>query len=234
MEESVVAIIPARGGSKGLPKKNIADLGGKPLIAWTIEAALKSPLIERVIVTTDSEDIADTAVKYGAEAPFLRPAEISGDYALTEDALYHALKWLEDNENKRYSIWVYLQPTDVFRCGGIVNKVVERLYGNTELDTVFAACPEHKNFWARKGDTFSRLTERGYLPRQKKEHIYREDTGIACATREYVIRSKRRIGERVDIVVHDTEYGFVDIHTEFDLWLAGKIITELGVDPNGE
>src|SRR5690554_3569545 len=93
-----VAIIPARGGSKRIPRKNIKDFCGKPMIAWSIEAALKSACFDRVIVSTDDQEIADVAKKYGAEVPFMRPAELSDDYAGTIPIIKQAIEWLTKNE----------------------------------------------------------------------------------------------------------------------------------------
>ena len=93
----VLALIPARGGSKGIKDKNITPLCGKPLIAYSVLAAKNSRYIDDVVVTTDSERIAETAKAYGAEVPFLRPAELASDTAKTIDAVLHAVKWLEDH-----------------------------------------------------------------------------------------------------------------------------------------
>ena len=93
-----VAIIPARGGSKRIPRKNIKDFCGKPMIAWSIEAALKSGCFDRVIVSTDDQEIADVAKQYGAKVPFMRPAELSDDYAGTIPVIKHAVEWLTQSE----------------------------------------------------------------------------------------------------------------------------------------
>ena len=93
-----VAIIPARGGSKRIPRKNIKDFHGKPMIAWSIDAALKSGCFERVIVSTDDEEIAEVALHFGAEVPFMRPEELSGDYVATIPVIKHAVQWLEANQ----------------------------------------------------------------------------------------------------------------------------------------
>lgn len=93
-----VAIIPARGGSKRIPRKNIKEFCGKPMIAWSIEAALKSGCFDRVIVSTDDQEIASVAKKYGAEVPFMRPAELSDDYAGTIPVIKQAIEWLTKNE----------------------------------------------------------------------------------------------------------------------------------------
>ena len=110
-----IAIIPARGGSKRLPGKNIKALGGKPLIAWTIEAALHSGCFDRVIVSTDDQAIADVAVAFGAEVPFLRPVELSGDMATSDAVIEHAVNWLEQHEALTIDTVALLQPTSPFR-----------------------------------------------------------------------------------------------------------------------
>src|SRR4051812_920947 len=95
---SILAIIPARGGSKGIPRKNLIEVANRPLIAWTVAQALEARSIARVVVTTDSSEIAEVARAYGAETPFLRPAEISTDASTTEAAMFHAMDWLESEE----------------------------------------------------------------------------------------------------------------------------------------
>jgi len=100
MKEKCIAIIPARGGSKRIPRKNIKLFHGKPLIAYSIEAALKSELFDKVIVTTDDEEIASIAKKYGAEVPFIRPKELSDDFTNTKDVIDHALKYFEERGEK--------------------------------------------------------------------------------------------------------------------------------------
>ncbi len=90
-KKTIIAIIPARGGSKGLPGKNIKELCGKPLIAWSIEAGLKSKYLDEVMVTTDSKDIADISKQYGASVPFLRPDELAGDTSTTFEVVKHAI-----------------------------------------------------------------------------------------------------------------------------------------------
>lgn len=232
MSESVLALIPARGGSKGLPRKNLSILAGKPLIAWTIEAAKSCPLVTRTVVSTDDEEIARIAKQFGAEVPFLRSPELSGDSVTSEEVLLHALNWIEEKENKRYDILLYLQPTDPFRRNNIIFDVIKSLIEHPEIETVFAARPDHKNYWAMRGGTYVRLDERGHAPRQIKAHIYREDTGIACATRISVIKKGRRIGDRVLIVPHSSPGDFIDIHTELDLWLANQLATERNELPN--
>jgi len=94
-----ICVIPARGGSKRIPRKNIKEFNGKPIIAYSIEAALKSNCFDQVIVSTDDDEIAEVAKKYGAQVPFLRPDELSNDYAGTIPVIKHAIEWMEDNKN---------------------------------------------------------------------------------------------------------------------------------------
>lgn len=108
MIKDAIAIIPARGGSKRIPKKNMKDFFGKPLIVYSIETALKSNLFEKVVVTTDDEEIATIAKKYGAEVPFIRPDELSDDFTGTVDVVNHAIKYLEDQgEHYDYVCTIY-------------------------------------------------------------------------------------------------------------------------------
>src|SRR6185436_3697400 len=119
----VLAILPARGGSKGLPRKNVRLIAGKPLIAYSIEAARSSPLVSRVIVSTDDDEIADVSKRYGADVPFRRPAELAVDIAPTEPVLQHALAYVEETERQPVDAVLFLQPTDIFRSQRIVHRV---------------------------------------------------------------------------------------------------------------
>jgi len=120
----ITALIPARSGSKGVPNKNIRLLGGHPLLEWSIKAAKKSKLIDRVIVSTDSEEYAKIAIQFGAEVPFLRPAEISGDRATDYDFIAHALDWfLAEGCEPEYV--VHIRPTTPFRDPILIDKAIE-------------------------------------------------------------------------------------------------------------
>ena len=127
--DKIVAIIPARSGSKGVPHKNIRELGGYPLIDWTIKACLKSRLIDRVIVSTDSDDYAQIAIKLGAEVPFLRPSEISGDNSTDYDFILHCLDWLKCHGCEP-DLLIHMRPTTPFRVPAVIDEAIEAFLGN--------------------------------------------------------------------------------------------------------
>lgn len=132
----VLALIPARGGSKSVPRKNIIPLMGKPMIAWAIECALAARHIARVMVTTDDEEIAGIARQYGAEVPFLRPAEISGDLATDVEFHRHALEWLKENENYVPDMMINLRPTPPARQPQIIDRAIETFAAHPEIDSL--------------------------------------------------------------------------------------------------
>ncbi|MFN4955881.1 MAG: cytidylyltransferase domain-containing protein, partial [Aphanizomenon sp.] len=124
---NVIAIIPARGGSKGVPRKNIRLLGDKPLIAWTIETSLRSKILDRVIVSTDDHDIAELSVKVGAEIPFLRPSELAKDDTPDLPVYLHILDYLAKQENYHPDVVVWLRPTSPLRLAEDVENTVNIL-----------------------------------------------------------------------------------------------------------
>ncbi len=124
MNRGVVALVPARSGSKGVPDKNVRLLGDRPLLAWSVAAALRSSRIERVIVSTDSAHYADVAKRCGAEAPFLRPPELATDEAADIGMVSHTLDWLAER-NEEPDILVHLRPTTPFRSPGLIDKSID-------------------------------------------------------------------------------------------------------------
>ena len=124
--QKVFAIIPARGGSKGIPRKNIADLCGKPLIAYTIETAVKAKLVDRVIVSTEDKEIADIAEAYGGEVPFLRPCQYAKDRSKLIDAVMYTISKLESMEGK-VGVYTVMLPTHPFRNPGLIDFLTDQL-----------------------------------------------------------------------------------------------------------
>ena len=151
----MLAVILARGGSKGLPNKNIRMLGDKPLIAWTIEAALSSKAISRVVVSTDSDEIADISKQYGAEIPFMRPGSLAGDESLAVDALFYTVDRLNSELNNKEKVSnsidevALLQPTSPFRTSHDIDIAAE-IFLNNNADFVISCCSaEHPIEWYR-------------------------------------------------------------------------------------
>lgn len=143
----MIAIIPARGGSKGLPGKNIKLLNGKPLIAYTIEAALNSEKISRVIVSTDDKEIADVALQYGAEIPFMRPGFLASDNAKSIDVYNYTIERLKNEEKIKINEIVVLQPTSPLRTSKHIDEAID-IYLKKDADSVISYCKEdHPVFW---------------------------------------------------------------------------------------
>ncbi len=141
MKMHTFCIIPARGGSKGIPRKNLCMIGGKPLIAWSIEAARAASHIDRVIVTTDDDEIAETAREWGAYI-VRRPASLADDNATSESAILHALDRLEKENIKLPDYIAFLQPPSPYRLPEDIDGAIHRLETGG-YDSVFSACPEH-------------------------------------------------------------------------------------------
>ena len=148
--KTFLAIITARGGSKGLPGKNIKPLNGKPLIAWTIEAAKMSSYIDRVLVSTDCIEIADVSTLYGGDVPFLRPEELATDTASSEDVIIHALNWLKINEHQEYDYFVLLQPTSPLRNATHVDEAIEKFFSDSRTMSLVSVTKAKKSpFWMK-------------------------------------------------------------------------------------
>lgn len=151
--ERVLGLIPARGGSKGIPGKNTIDLAGKPLIAWTIEAALRSSYLDRVVLTSDSEDIQRVAREHGCEVPFTRPAELATDAAPGIDPVLHALDTLGDE----FGWVVLLQPTSPLRTAADIDGAIEHCVAHRAPACVSVSPTPHSPYWTFVLDGESRM-----------------------------------------------------------------------------
>ncbi|KAB2646787.1 MAG: acylneuraminate cytidylyltransferase family protein [Verrucomicrobia bacterium] len=155
----IAALIPARGGSKGIPRKNLVPLAGKPLIAWTIEAALGSDKLSRVLVSTDDAEIAAVARQYGAEVPFLRPPELARDETGTLEVALHALDWIEQNTTDRPEYLLLLQPTSPLRTTADIAAAIH-LAQTRGADAVLGVCEaEPHPYLARRMDESGVLSD---------------------------------------------------------------------------
>ncbi len=181
--KKILAVIPARRGSKSIPRKNIINLGGHPLIAYSIAVAKLSRLINRIIVTTDGSEIVEISKEYGSEVPFLRPSEISQDHSLDIDFFKHALDWLEQKENYFPDLVVHLRPTTPLRDYRLIDQAIWELANDRQATSLRSAHPSRDvgyKLFKKKGnyiDFFGRedfySSEEYYnYPRQKLPDTY--------------------------------------------------------------
>ena len=219
----ILALIPARGGSKGIPRKNIRSFAGYPLIAWSIAAAKQSHLVTRIIVSTDDEEIAAVARQWGAETPFLRPAELAEDKTTDLPVFEHALKWLEEIENYYPDIVVQLRPTSPIRPKGMVDDAINILLDHSDADCVRGVVPAAQNpfkMWRFNGEgkplaqllEVPGIAEPYNAPRQILPPVYWQ-TGHIDAIRISTIANKHSLtGDVIYPLVIDPKYT-VDIDT---------------------
>ena len=228
----ILAVIGARSGSKSVPHKNIRLLGRKPLIAWAIEAAQKSKLIDRVIVSTDSSKYAKLARKHGAETPFLRPKEISNNKSTDIEYLSHAVRWLEENENWKPDIILRLMPTAPFCKPETIDKCISLLIKSPEADSVRAiALASHHPFkmWRTEGDFIKPAFEKKITgfetspnhPRQLFPKMYVHSDPIVM--RHEAIMKNGHLGVKTKYIEISSEDA-IDIDNEIDFLLAEVVL----------
>jgi N-acylneuraminate cytidylyltransferase len=204
---SVLALIPARGGSKAVPRKNVQLLQGKPLIAYTIDVAKAAKNIDRIIVTTDDEEIRSIAIAAGAEAPFLRPAEIAGDYALDIEYHLHALSWLLQHENYQPTLIANLRPTMPGRSSKVIDAAIN--YFRTQgasydaLRSVRVAEQSPYKMWQIENNalmpvcTLENQPEPYNMPRQLLPLVYWQDGYIDIAKPATILVKKSTTGDKI-------------------------------------
>jgi len=222
---SIVAVIFARGGSKGLPGKNIRVLGDKPLIAWSIEHAKSVKRIDRVIVSTDSEEIADVAKKYGAEVPFIRPAELSLDNSPEWLAWRHALNFLKESEGELPDAMVSVPTTSPLRLPEDIDNCIDK-YEGSDADVVISVTDAHRNPYFNMV-TLSTDGKAELMMSTKSDVIRRQDAPIAydittvcyVARPEYVLSHDSTFEGNVN-TVHVPAERSIDIDTILDFQIA--------------
>jgi CMP-N,N'-diacetyllegionaminic acid synthase len=223
----VLGLIPARGGSRRVPDKNIRVLNGKPLIAYTIEAAQRSTHVNRLIVSTDSQKIAEVAQQYGAEVPFFRPKEISKGESTEMQFLMHALTWLAENESYEPDLIVLLYPTSPFRTPESIDRAVEKMLEHPQADSLRSVklCSEHPyKMWTISDgllEPFVETDDSGVhtLSYHLLPQVYIQNANIYI-TKPRTIRTKSSyIGEVVVPFVMDASES-LDINAPLDFQLA--------------
>ena len=222
MKKKIICIILARGGSKGLKNKNLRKVNGKPLIYYPIKDALKTKIIDDIIVSTDDKKIAFYAKKYGANVPFVRPKNLSGDLATTEACLKHALLTYEKIKKQKFDYGVFMGATDIFRDVKWILEGVKILDKQKKIESVFSGHITHKNYWEKKNNKWVRLRKwmSKYSSRQIRRKIIREDTALACVSRANLWRKGKRIGNNVEIIQNDDPFTALEIHDIQDLKLV--------------
>lgn len=227
----VLVAIPARGGSKGLPKKNLQKLMGKSLISRAVLTGLSLTGDKQVVVTTDSEEIASEAMAFGALVPFLRASSLSGDLATTEETLQDCLLRCEQIFDCKYDLVVYFSPSEGFLARDSVERGIRFLTEMSDYESYFSGRLTVKNFWMEtENSEFKRILNsmREYSSRQVKKPIWREDTGRGMVSRASLWRDGRRIGDKNFIEKTQDPRADLDIHSALDLQNAERVLTELG------
>jgi CMP-N-acetylneuraminic acid synthetase len=214
----ILALLPARGRSKGIPRKNIRDFAGYPLIAWSIAAAKQSELVKRTIVSTDDEEIAAVARSLGAETPFLRPAEFAQDVTTDLPVYEHALQWLAENENYRPDVVIQLRPTSPIRPRDCVDRAIEILLAHPDADCVRGVVPAGQNphkMWRLPGGEnapmknlldVEGIAEPYNAPRQILPPVYWQTGHIDAIRSRTILEKKSMSGGVIYPLVIDPRY----------------------------
>ncbi|HZY31971.1 MAG TPA: acylneuraminate cytidylyltransferase family protein [Candidatus Methylomirabilis sp.] len=232
MTETIVGLIPARGGSKVIPDKNILPVGGLPLIAWTIAAAKASKCLHRVIVSTDSPTIGGIAREHGAETPFLRPAALARDDTPGIEAVIHAVRWLDEHEGFRPHCAIVLQPTSPLRTAQDIEAAIG-LAKERQADAVVSVCEAHQHpYWMKRMTEDGRLSDmfspsEGYTRRQDLPRTYSLNGAIYLVRREILLERRTFYTERTYGYIMPSERS-LDIDTPWDLYLADLILKQRG------
>lgn len=222
-KHKVVCVIPARGGSKGVPRKNIKQLGGKPLIAYTIEQALQSQYIDRTIVSTEDMEIADIAKQYGAEVPFMRPEALAGDQVATVDVLLHAINWLEEEDKYNFDILVLLHTTTPLRAVEDIDACIKMLE-DTKADNIFSVTEAHRNPYFNMVEITPQgkvqLSKDGsFSSRQSAPKVYDMNSSIYVWWKD-ILKSERKIFLEDSHVYIMSKARSIDIDDNIDFMIA--------------
>lgn len=227
-DQRILAIIPARGGSKGIPNKNITNLCGKPLIAYSILAAQASQYIDDIIVSTDSEQIRDTSVEYGASVPFLRPAALASDTSKTIDCMIYTINELK-KQGQHYDCIVLLQPTQPIRKEGMVDEAISLLLDSTEDSLVsVTAVTEHPILMrtiTKEGPLKSLLPMSSTVRRQDFPNVYRVNGSIYINRINSHFNSSTSLNDNLLPYFMEESYS-VDIDSYEDLKKAETILQQ--------
>jgi CMP-N,N'-diacetyllegionaminic acid synthase len=234
---STLAVIPARGGSKGLPGKNLVPFLGRPLVTWSVEAGCGASLVDRVVVSTDDPDIADVARRAGAEVPFLRPPELATDDVPDFPVFEHALEWLERDDGYQPDLVVQLRPTSPLRPDGLVDGGIRTLMREPNADSLRAVCEAPANpykMWRIENGRLVPLLELDLdepynQPRQILPTAYWQIGVLDVIRRETLVEQHSMSGRRIIPIVVDAALA-ADIDDRESLARAEALARTLRLD----
>ena len=196
-DKKVVAVVIARGGSKSIPRKNVQEVAGKPLVAWPVDLAKSVSRIDRVIISTDDDEIADIAVQHGAEKLFTRPEELSSDEVSTLPVLRHAVSFLEKQEQYKADIVLLLYPTAPFLSKKRIEEALD-MFESSDCNSVISVVKDWGRFWKGKNDSYVPLYPKERLNRQYYEPLLRED-GSAYFSRYNVLMHQNKLVDEKNV-----------------------------------
>ena len=225
---SVLAVIPARGGSKRLPRKNILPIAGHPMIAYSIMAVRDATRVTDWLVSSDDDEIINIALEYGADAPFKRPEALATDEIRNIDVTLHALKYMEEKRGYKYDIIVLLQPTSPIRSPEHIDLAIERLW-TSELESLAAI----KGPFQKRDPVLKRINEHGELVSycsdpelDKREPFYIYNAALYAVKRDYFVREKRFTAEKQVPLIMD-KFHSIDVDDMADMIVADAYLQYL-------
>lgn len=230
-----LAVIPARGGSKRLPRKNITDVAGHPMIAYTIMAARNASMITDWLVSSEDEEILKIAEEYGAPIPFKRPKELATDVMRNIEVTIHALEWMETKKNCKYDIIVLLQPTSPIRSSDHIDQAIQKLW-ESNLSSLAAV----KGPFQKRDPVLKRINQKGEMVAycsdsniDPKEPFYIYNAALYAVKRDYFIREKKFNSDEQVPFIMDT-YHSTDVDELADLIVAEEYLKILGANKERE
>lgn len=230
MSKTVLAVIPARGGSKGIPGKNMIDIGGRPLIDYTIQTIHQSNKISKVIVSTDSIEIGDYCQKRGVNFPFIRPKELSGDKAKSIDVVIHTLNWCRDH-GENFDFILLLQPTTPFRNANFIDSAIEQLVESNKncLISVKPVPHEYNPNWQFRildGDRgITSYEDKVISRRQDLSLTYVRDGGIYLVRVDFLLKTKSFFDDEMEFIVNN-DHPPINLDTLNDLAIARNYVSK--------
>lgn len=221
---SVLGLVPCRGGSKGIPRKNVREVADEPLLAHTVRASRDAERVDRTVVSTDDAEIKEAALEAGAEVPFDRPAELATDEALIEPVIEHAVEWLREHEGETYDTIALLQATAPLRTAEHVDEAVAT-YEAEDADSLVAVSEGDSYRWRETPDGAEIVNYDSRKRRQEKEPEYVESGALYLVDTDLFLETGDLQAGTTALSVLD-RVSALDIDEPFELWMADEILSE--------